>query len=113
MKRTILLCAALLAAAAAQAQNQPSSDRDVPPAAAHQQAAEIARGDPARWYKEDKTMAAHLRTLRKEIGAAQAEALAACRNKPAAQRSGCVREARAIYQHDMAKARSDVMASQQ
>ena len=111
MKQHILCLALLAAAVAAQAQNQPSADQDVAPVVAHQQAREIARGDPARWYKEDRTMAAHLRTLRKEIGAAQAEALAACRKMTASERGGCVREARAIYQHDMAKARSDVMAS--
>ena len=115
--RQHILCAALsacalLAASAAQAQNQPSADRDVPPAAAHQQAAEIARGDPARWYKEDKTMAAHQRTLQKEINAALAEALHACRSMAAAERAGCVKEARTNYQHDMAQARGHVMAHQ-
>ena len=113
MKQPILCLALLAAAVATQAQNQPSADRDVPPAVVQKQASEIARGDPARWYKEDRTMAAHLRTLQKEIGAAQAEALAACRTMAAAERSGCAREARATYQHDMAKARSDVTAARQ
>src|SRR3954447_7501987 len=108
MKRT-LVCLALLAAAAAQAQNQPSDDRAVPAATAHQQKAEIARGAPARWFKEDRTMAAHLSTLRKEITAAEAEALAECRRLPAAERNTCAKDARVTYQKDMAKARSDVM----
>lgn len=106
-------CVLLAASAAAQVQDQPSTDRDVPPAAAAKQAAEIARGDPARWYKEDKTFAAHLRTLQKEIGAAQAEALTACRSLPAGERAGCVRDARATYRHDMSSARSLAMAAQQ
>lgn len=63
---------------------------------------EIAKGDPARWYKEDATSAEQTRTLRKEIGAALAEANIACKNGPAAERPACLREARATYQRDMA-----------
>ncbi|HZV65418.1 MAG TPA: hypothetical protein VFG03_10990 [Telluria sp.] len=104
------LAAGVLLAATASAQDQ-TSDRDVPPAAARKQAAEIAHGDPARWYREDRTTAAHLRTLQKEIGAAQAEQLAACRSLPAGERGPCVKDARATYRQDMAAARGNPVAA--
>lgn len=86
-------------ACAAQAQ-----DQTTPPQNAQLQQQEIARGDPARWYQEDASAAAQLRTLRKEIGAALAEARLACKQVPAAQRTRCLQEARATYQQDMANA---------
>lgn len=61
-------------------------------------------GDPARWYVEDSTAQAQLRTLRKEIGAAYKEAQSACRSMPAPERGACMKEARGIYQQDMANA---------
>ena len=106
------LAACVLLAATATAQDQPpTSDRDVPPAAAVKQKAEIAHGDPARWYRPDRTMAAHRQTLQKEINAALAEQLAACRKLPADQRGPCVKEARGIYQHDMAAAHGNPVAA--
>ena len=106
------LAACVLLAATATAQDQPATtDQDVPRAAATRQAAEIARGDPARWYREDRTAAAHLRTLQKEIGAALAEQLAACRTLPAAERGGCVKDARSTYRQDMAAARGNPVAA--
>jgi hypothetical protein len=80
--RALLGACALVAAAGAHAQSAPapvSSDANVPPASARQQASEIARGDPARWYRPDTTMAARLRTLQKEIGAGLQEAQGNCR----------------------------------
>ena len=87
---------------------QTSSDALVDPVAAKQQAREIAQGDPARWYREDTSRQAQLRTLYKEIGAALQEAKNACKKAPAAERSACLQEARATYQRDMAQARTQV-----
>lgn len=111
--RTLLAACALAAAAGAQAQSGPdpvSSDANVPPATAQKQAREIARGDPARWYREDDTMAERLRTLQKEISAGLQESQGACRKLAAAERRGCMAEARATYTHDMAGAKAKLMA---
>lgn len=102
-------CACLLGSTLlAHAQNQTSSDSLVEPAAASKQAREIAQGDPARWYREDATSQARLRTLQKEMGAALQEAKNACKKMPAAERNGCLQEARTNYQRDMAAARAQV-----
>lgn len=111
--RALLAACALVAAAGAHAQSTPeqvSSDSNVPPATAQKQASEIARGDPARWYRPDATMAARLRTLQKEIGAGLQEAQGNCRRLAAAERRGCMADARATYQQDMAGARAQLMA---
>lgn len=79
-----------------------SGDQNTPAPVARQQQAEISRGDPARWHQEDATMQARMRTLRKEIAAGLQENLGACRSQPAAERSACMREARSIYQQEMA-----------
>ena len=63
-----------------------------------------AAPDPARWYVDDASAQARLRTLHKEIGAAFKQAQAECRSLPAADRSACLKEARAIYRDDMANA---------
>jgi hypothetical protein len=63
---------------------------------------EIAKGDPARWHREDTTTAEQARTLRKEIGAALAEARLACKQSPAAERGACLKEAQDTYQRDLA-----------
>lgn len=98
-----LACALLGISASAASQN---GDRNVDPVAANQQAAEIARGDPARWYRADTTPAERLRTLKKEIGAALQEAQNACRSGPKAERAACMAAARATWQQDMAAARA-------
>ena len=108
-------CALLAAIGAAHAQTatEPAStDSNVPPATAAKQAREIAHGDPSRWFREDATMAARLRTLQKEIGAGLQEAQGACRKLAAAERAGCMSEARATYQKDMAGARAQLMSEQ-
>jgi hypothetical protein len=51
-------------------------------------------------------MAARLRTIRKETAAGLQENLGACKSAPAAERSACVKEARAIYQLEMAGAKA-------
>ncbi|KFI06422.1 hypothetical protein [Massilia sp. BSC265] len=104
-------CACLLGSALlAHAQNptQTSTDALVDPAVASKQAREIAQGDPARWYREDATSQARLRTLQKEIGAALQEARNACKRAPAAERNACMQEARATYQRDMAQAKAGI-----
>lgn len=70
----------------------------------------MARGDPVRWYKEDATEEARLRTLRKEIAAAWEEAKVACRRVPAAERSQCLKDARAEHDKDLAAIRTGVTA---
>jgi hypothetical protein len=108
-------CACLLGTALfAQAQTQaPTSaptqaqgDTLVEPVAAQKQAREIAQGDPARWYREDTTSQAKMRTLHKELGAALQEAKNACKRVPAAERSSCLQEAQAVYRRDMAQAKA-------
>ena len=56
-----------------------------PPQNRQLQQQEISRGEPARWSQPDTTKAQQERTLRKEIGAALAEARQAC-HKGQAQR---------------------------
>lgn len=90
-----------------------STDDNVPAATAQKQAREIAQGDPARWFREDPSAAASLRRLHKEIGAALQEAQGACRKLAAAERPGCLKDARAMYQQDMAGAQARVMAERQ
>jgi len=80
-----------------------------PPEIARQQAQEIKRGDPPRWYRQDRSTAAQMATLRKEINAALREALEAC--KQSGNDSDCVRAARAIHRDDMANLRQIHLAS--
>lgn len=87
-----------------------SSDSNVPPATQRKQAAEVASGGPARWNQEDATMAARLRTVQKEIGAGLQEAQGNCRRMATSERAACLKEARAIYNREMAGARERVMA---
>jgi hypothetical protein len=100
-----LACALALGPASAQS----TSDSTVAPAVASKQAREIATGDPARWYREDATEQARLRTLHKEIGAAHEEAKAACRKEASGARA-CLKQARATWQQDMAHARDQLGA---
>ena len=62
-------------------------------------------GDPARWYQEDTTPRARFQTLKKEAGAAYQEALADCKRAERATRATCMREARALFEQDLAAAR--------
>lgn len=98
-----LACGLAMACAALAAQAQDNSGGNTPPQNVRLQQQEIARGDPARWYKEDATGAEQTRTLRKEIGAALAEATIACKKGPASERDACIREARETYKRDMDK----------
>jgi hypothetical protein len=110
LRRALPGAAALVLAVAAQA--QVSSDQNVPAATARQQAAEVSNGGPARWQQEDTTVAERLRTIRKETAAGLQENLGNCRSLPAAERSACVREARTIYQQEMAGARARAASGQ-
>jgi hypothetical protein len=87
-----------------------SSDTNIPAATARKQAAEVAQGGPARWDREDVTAAARLRTVQKEIAAGLQENLGNCRKMAVAERKGCMAEARALYQQEMAGARARVAA---
>lgn len=101
--------ALLCASAASMAQ---TGDATVPPAAAAKQASEVASGaDPARWHQDDSSRAARLATLKKEIGAAQAEAQRACAKQPSSARTACLAEAKATYQKDIAGAETQVDAA--
>jgi hypothetical protein len=108
--RSVLGATALLCAStAAYAQ---TSDAAVPPAAAAKQASEVASGaDPARWYKDDGSRPAQLAALKKEIGAAQAEAQRACAKQPANARAACLADAKATFERDMAGADAQVDAA--
>jgi tellurite resistance protein len=64
----------------------------------------MAAKDPARWTQGDKTKAQRMATLKKEINAAYAEQRTACKRKSSGSRNTCLKEARQVYQHDMAHA---------
>nr|WP_315260007.1 hypothetical protein [uncultured Duganella sp.] len=74
-----------------------------PPLNVQLQKQEIAKGEPARWSQPDNSTAEQARTLRKEIGAALAEARQACKQSPAAERAACLKQAQDIYQADLAR----------
>lgn len=98
---------ALLVSLSALAQVAPvSSDSNVPPETARKQAAEVAQGGPVRWHTPDATVQARLRTIRKEAAAGLQENLGNCRRMAAAERSACMREARATYAEEMAGAQA-------
>jgi hypothetical protein len=98
-------------AAGAGAQTQAHDDSTVDKAVAVKQAGEIRRGDPARWYRDDASRQARLRTLQKEIGAAYEEAKNACRTGAAAERGACLKEARASYEQEMKNAPAQLDAA--
>jgi hypothetical protein len=104
---TILFFAFSAAAAQAQQAGLPLTD----PVAAQQQAREIAHGDPARWYRDDKTYQARLATTRKEIAAAYREAQNYCKLQSRDERPSCLRAARNTFQTEMAGARDTAMAN--
>ncbi len=82
-----------------------------PPDVARHQQQELQRGDPPRWSKPDRTQAAQLATLRKEINAALREALEACKQQGAGANSACVKEARETARADMSNLREINLAS--
>ncbi|MGZ3181300.1 MAG: hypothetical protein ACXU8N_02575 [Telluria sp.] len=111
---TILLRAALGAGALALACGASAQEAGAPltpPAVAAHQRMELAHGDPHRWYQDDATLRLRVATLRKEIGAAYAEAKIECQKGASADRASCLREARTTYNHDMANARETALAS--
>jgi hypothetical protein len=105
--RASTFAATMVAASAAQAQD----DSTVGKAVAAKQASEIRRGDPARWYREDPTRQARLRTLKKEIGAAYEEAKNACREGGTGGRGACLKEARARWEQYMKNAPAQLDAA--
>lgn len=74
-----------------------------PPQNVQLQHQEIAKGEPMRWKQADTTKAAQEHTLRKEIGAALAEARQACQKGAASERSSCLKDAQQTYKDDLAK----------
>lgn len=102
----LLIGAALALACTGQAGAQVT-----PPEIARQQLQEIQRGDPPRWSRPDRTEAAQLATLRKEINAALREALEACKQQDAGTHSACVKAARATHRDDLANLRQIHVAS--
>ena len=96
-----MLCGAVLALALSGL----AGAQVTPPDIARQQQQEIKRGDPPRWPRPDRSEAAQLATLRKEINAALREALEACKQQGAGANSDCVKEARATHHDDMANLR--------
>ncbi len=116
LHRLFVACLLAAASAAAGAQDiatpaaagaQRSTDALVAPAAANQQAHEIARGDPVRWYREDATSQQRWRSRQKEIGAALDEAKNACRQGPPPERANCLKAAQATWKEEMAAARAE------
>ncbi|MYM23759.1 hypothetical protein GTP46_13985 [Duganella sp. FT135W] len=99
MIRQLIISSAMVACAALPAAHAQDT---TPPQNAALQKQEIAKGEPARWSQADATKAERERTLRKEIGAALAEAKQACQKGAAADRSTCQKDAQATYQHDLA-----------
>ncbi|SFF83032.1 hypothetical protein SAMN05518865_10575 [Duganella sp. CF458] len=82
-----------------------------PPEVARQQQQELRRGDPPRWTRPDRTEAAQLATLRKEINAALREALEACKQQGAGATSDCAQDAHSIARADLANARQIHLAT--
>jgi len=99
----VMLTCAMLAAHA--------QEDTTPPQNVQLQKQEIARGEPARWSQPDRSTVEQARTLRKEIGAALAEAKQACKQVTASERAGCLKEAQEIYQTDMARVPQQVASS--
>jgi len=64
----------------------------------------MAAKDPARWTQGDSTKGQRMATLKKEINAAYAEQQSACKRKASGKRDACLKQARQVYQHDMANA---------
>jgi len=64
----------------------------------------MAAKDPARWTHGDSTKSQRMATLKKEINAAYAEQQTACKRKSSGKRDACLKQARQIYQRDMANA---------
>jgi hypothetical protein len=112
-RQALALAALFAAVGAAHAQNQSQANDDsaVDKAVKVKQAGEIRRGDPSRWYQGDQSRQARLQTLKKEIGAAYAEAKNACRESAATERSACLKEARATYEQDMKNAPAQLDAA--
>jgi hypothetical protein len=109
--RALALAGLFATAGVTTAARAQQDDSTVDKAVALKQAGEIRRGDPARWYRDDTTRQARLRTLQKEIGAAYEEAKNACRDAAATGRSACLKEARANYEQEMKNAPSQLDAA--
>jgi hypothetical protein len=108
---TLAIAAATLLALPAGAQVADGGDDNVDPALARHQAEELAKGDPARWFQEDTTPEAKLRTGSKEAAAALRENQADCRKLTARDRRDCMLQAQQTYREEMQRARQRAYAS--
>lgn len=61
--------------------------------------------EPANWTKEDATPKARYQTSLKEAKAAYRENLAQCKSMSGSERAACNKEARTVYQDDLALAK--------
>jgi hypothetical protein len=61
--------------------------------------------DEARWDTPDTTPQQRYETARKEAAAAYQQALADCKALSGAEKSSCVKEAKANFEHDSAEAK--------
>lgn len=68
-------------------------------------------GDPARWYQENTTPRARMKSLKKEAAAAYQEARTECRTVARSMRTACLKEARTIFEQTLADAKQEARAS--
>jgi hypothetical protein len=108
---TLALAALTCLAVPGQAQVADGGDDNVAPELARHQAEELARGDPARWFQEDLTPEAKLRTGSKEAAAALRENQADCKKLGARDRRDCMQQAQQTYREEMQRARQKAYAS--
>ncbi len=92
---TVVLCTGILASGALP--NQPAFGADT--------LVQTATSDLADWFKEDLTPLAQLRNTKKEYVAALKIALDSCKELGKQEQPACIREARRIYEQDLANAR--------
>ncbi len=60
-----------------------------------------------RWYQENTTPRARMKSLKKEAGAAYQEARTECRAVARSMRAACLKEARTIFDQTMADAKQE------
>ncbi len=99
---TVALCTGILASGALL--NQPAFAADILP--------QTTISDLADWYKEDLTPLAQLSNSKKEYLAALKIALVSCKELGNQEQPACIREARRIYEQDLANARQRTGAHQ-
>lgn len=66
---------------------------------------DVSQQDPQRWYQGDDTAQLHNKNLVKEAHAAYAQALGECKPLKRAEAKACRKEARALMQSDLERAK--------